>query len=83
MKWFIQHSVCVNSQLVHVRTELNTQKCELFLCLPLEDVHMLRCIWSSLMKHGQMVAEVAATQVWPCFNQGIEPEANAGLYPLT
>lgn len=30
------------------------------------------------MKHDQMVAEVAATQVWPRFTEGSEPEESAG-----
>lgn len=30
------------------------------------------------MEHGQMVVEVAATQVWPCFIEGSEAEESVG-----
>lgn len=30
------------------------------------------------MKRGQMVVEVAATQVWPCFIGGSEAEESVG-----
>lgn len=53
-------------------------KMQAILCPSSEDVHILRYIWSGLMKRDQMVAEVAATQVWPRFTEGSEPEESAG-----